>query len=160
MTAEQATEHISELSSIAAAAGLCFDTPPDSAECRTSPVLVVLSDSLGMTSSIAWVVQFYWGENTVGFVLDDETGIILSADIYYDVYDGQTQPASGDIVGQAQRFADALCRSYGFESVTAEAKLNFAEGAYSCYDIFFTLDGKPQFSMQLSLNGQNWNFGI
>lgn len=176
MTAEQAMEHISELKTIADSAELHFEAPPAYAESFAVPVLVVLSDNSGMTSSIVWIIQYMWDKNELSFAVDDETGIILSAHSYFYDYDisinDQPQPISGDVTARAQQFADALCRSYGFETVTAEAETvavetefgsaeaDNADSLYAVCDIQFILDSKPQCSVSLSFEGQNWDFGV
>lgn len=80
-----------------------------------------------MTSSIVWVAQLYWEKNELNFVVDDETGMILSA--YFYLYNNdalvngrsdETAPAGADET--ARRLGEALCRSYGFENVTVEAE--------------------------------------
>ena len=90
-------------------------------------MLVVFNDESSMTSSIVWVAQLYWEKNELNFVVDDETGMILSA--YFYLYNNdakangrsdETAPADADET--ARRLGEALCRSYGFENVTVEAE--------------------------------------
>lgn len=97
MTAEQVLERVTELKTIADAAGLPFEMPPDNIQSTSGlqseiqpddvqriaiPVLVVFNDESSMTSSIVWVAQLYWEKNELNFVVDDETGMILSAYFY------------------------------------------------------------------------------
>lgn len=138
MTAEQVLERVTELKTIADAAGLPFEMPPDNIQSTSGlqseiqpddvqriaiPVLVVFNDDSSMTSSIVWVAQLYWEKNELNFVVDDETGMILSA--YFYLYNNdalvngrsdETAPAGADET--ARRLGEALCRSYGFENVT------------------------------------------
>ena len=74
MTAEQVLERVTELKTIADAAGLPFEMPPDNIQSTSGlqseiqpddvqriaiPVLVVFNDESSMTSSIVWVAQLY-----------------------------------------------------------------------------------------------------
>ena len=78
MTAEQVLERVTELKTIADAAGLPFEMPldgiqstsglqfeiqPDDVQRIAIPVLVVFNDESSMTSSIVWVAQLYWEKN-------------------------------------------------------------------------------------------------
>lgn len=197
MTAEQVLERVTELKTIADAAGLPFEMPldgiqstsglqyeqyeiqPDDVQRFATPVLVVFNDESSMTSSIVWVAQLYWEKNELNFVVDDETGMILSA--YFYLYNNdalangrsdETAPAGADET--AQRLGEALCRSYGFENVTVEAEtgslgdetgLLIAETDYSAEyfaecNIRFALNGETKCRMSLSFEGQNWHFGV
>ncbi len=195
MTAEQVLERVTELKTIADAAGLPFEMPPDNIQSTSGlqseiqpddvqriaiPVLVVFNDESSMTSSIVWVAQLYWGEkNELNFVVDDETGMILSA--YFYLYNNdalvngrsdETAPADADET--ARRLGEALCRSYGFENVTVEAEIGslgdetgllIAETDYSAEyfaecNIRFALNGETKCRMSLSFEGQNWHFGV
>ena len=195
MTAEQVLERVTELKTIADAAGLPFEMPPDNIQSTSGlqseiqpddvqriaiPVLVVFNDESSMTSSIVWVAQLYWGrKNELNFVVDDETGMILSA--YFYLYNNdalvngrsdETAPAGADET--ARRLGEALCRSYGFENVTVEAEtgslrdetgLLIAETNYSAEyfaecNIRFALNGETRCRMSLSFEGQNWHFGV
>ena len=195
MTAEQVLERVTELKTIADAAGLPFEMPPDNIQSTSGlqseilpddvqriaiPVLVVFNDDSSMTSSIVWVAQLYWEEkNELNFVVDDETGMILSA--YFYLYNNdalvngrsdETAPAGADET--ARRLGEALCRSYGFENVTVEAEtgslgdetgLLIAETDYNAEyfaecNIRFALNGETRCRMSLSFEGQNWHFGV
>lgn len=198
MTAEQVLERVTELKTIADAAGLPFEMPldgiqstsglqyeqyeiqPDDVQRFATPVLVVFNDESSMTSSIVWVAQLYWEKNEIiNFVVDDETGMILSA--YFYLYNNdalangrsdETAPAGADET--ARRLGEALCRSYGFENVTVEAEsgslrdetgLLIAETDYSAEyfaecNIRFALNGETKCRMSLSFEGQNWHFGV
>ena len=194
MTAEQVLERVTELKTIADAAGLPFEMPPDNIQSTSGlqseiqqddvhriaiPVLVVFNDESSMTSSIVWVAQLDWEKNELNFVVDDETGMILSA--YFYLYNNdalangrsdETAPAGADET--AQRLGEALCRSYGFENVTVEAEtgslgdetgLLIAETDYSAEyfaecNIRFALNGETKCRMSLSFEGQNWHFGV
>lgn len=197
MTAEQVLERVTELKTIADAAGLPFEMPPDNIQSTSglqyeqyeiqpddvqriaTPVLVVFNDESSMTSSIVWVAQLYWEKNELDFVVDDETGMILSA--YFYLYNNdalangrsdETAPAGADET--ARRLGEALCRSYGFENVTVEAEsgslrdetgLLIAETDYSAEyfaecNIRFALNGETKCRMNLSFEGQNWHFGV
>lgn len=195
MTAEQVLERVTELKTIADAAGLPFEMPPDNIQSTSGlqseiqpddvqriaiPVLVVFNDDSSMTSSIVWVAQLYWEEkNELNFVVDDETGMILSA--YFYLYNNdalvngrsdETAPAGADET--ARRLGEALCRSYGFENVTVEAEIGslrdetgllIAETDYSAEyfaecNIRFALNGETRCRMSLSFEGQNWHFGV
>lgn len=194
MTAEQVLERVTELKTIADAAGLPFEMPPDNIQSTSglqsdiqpddvqriaTPVLVVFNDESSMTSSIVWVAQLYWEKNELNFVVDDETGMILSA--YFYLYNNdalvngrsdETAPAGADET--ARRLGEALCRSYGFENVTVEAEIGslrdetgllIAETDYSAeyfaeYNIRFALNGETRCRMSLSFEGQNWHFGV
>lgn len=195
MTAEQVLERVTELKTIADAAGLPFEMPPDNIQSTSGlqseiqpddvhriaiPVLVVFNDESSMTSSIVWVAQLYWEKNEIiSFVVDDETGMILSA--YFYLYNNdalvngrsdETAPAGADET--ARRLGEALCRSYGFENVTVEAEssslrdetgLLIAETDYSAEyfaecNIRFALNGETKCRMSLSFEGQNWHFGV
>lgn len=197
MTAEQVLERVTELKTIADAAGLPFEMPPDNIQSTSglqyeqyeiqpddvqriaTPVLVVFNDESSMTSSIVWVAQLSWGKNELNFVVDDETGMILSA--YFYLYNNdalvngrsdETAPAGADET--ARRLGEALCRSYGFENVTVEAEtgslrdetgLLIAETDYSAEyfaecNIRFALNGETKCRMSLSFEGQNWHFGV
>ena len=197
MTAEQVLERVTELKTIADAAGLPFEMPPDNIQSTSglqyeqyeiqpddvqrfaTPVLVVFNDESSMTSSIVWVAQLYWEKNELNFVVDDETGMILSA--YFYLYNNdalvngrsdETAPAGADET--ARRLGEALCRSYGFENVTVEAEsgslrdetgLLIAETDYSAEyfaecNIRFALNGETRCRMSLSFEGQNWHFGV
>lgn len=197
MTAEQVLERVTELKTIADAAGLPFEMPldgiqstsglqyeqyeiqPDDVQRFATPVLVVFNDKSSMTSSIVWVAQLYWEKNELNFVVDDETGMILSA--YFYLYNNdalvngrsdETAPAGADET--ARRLGEALCRSYGFENVTVEAEtgslgdetgLPIAENYYDAeyfaeYNIRFALNGETKCRMSLSFEGQNWHFGV
>ena len=195
MTAEQVLERVTELKTIADAAGLPFEMPPDNIQSTSGlqseiqpddvqriaiPVLVVFNDDSSMTSSIVWVAQLYWEEkNELNFVVDDETGMILSA--YFYLYNNdalvngrsdETAPAGADET--ARRLGEALCRSYGFGNVTVEAEtgslrdetgLLIAETDYSAEyfaecNIRFALNGETKCRMSLSFEGQNWHFGV
>lgn len=195
MTAEQVLERVTELKTIADAAGLPFEMPldgiqstsglqseiqPDDVQRIAIPVLVVFNDESSMTSSIVWVAQLYWEEkNELNFVVDDETGMILSA--YFYLYNNdalvngrsdETAPAGADET--ARRLGEALCRSYGFENVTVEAEssslrdetgLLIAETDYNAEyfaecNIRFALNGETKCRMSLSFEGQNWHFGV
>lgn len=197
MTAEQVLERVTELKTIADAAGLPFEMPldgiqstsglqyeqyeiqPDDVQRFATPVLVVFNDDSSMTSSIVWVAQLSWGKNELNFVVDDETGMILSA--YFYLYNNdalvngrsdETAPAGADET--ARRLGEALCRSYGFENVTVEAEtgslrdetgLLIAETDYSAEyfaecNIRFALNGETKCRMSLSFEGQNWHFGV
>ena len=183
-----------ELKTIADAAGLPFEMPPDNIQSTSGlqseiqpddvqriaiPVLVVFNDDSSMTSSIVWVAQLYWEKNELNFVVDDETGMILSA--YFYLYNNdalangrsdETAPAGADET--ARRLGEALCRSYGFENVTVEAEtgslgdetgLLIAETNYSAEyfaecNIRFALNGETKCRMSLSFEGQNWHFGV
>lgn len=194
MTAEQVLERVTELKTIADAAGLPFEMPPDNIQSTSGlqseiqqddvqriaiPVLVVFNDESSMTSSIVWVAQLYWEKNELNFVVDDETGMILSA--YFYLYNNdalvtgrsdETAPADADET--ARRLGEALCRSYGFENVTVEAEIGslrdetgllIAETDYSAEyfaecNIRFALNGETRCRMSLSFEGQNWHFGV
>lgn len=197
MTAEQVLERVTELKTIADAAGLPFEMPldgiqstsglqyeqyeiqPDDVQRIATPVLVVFNDESSMTSSIVWVAQLSWEKNELNFVVDDETGMILSA--YFYLYNNdalvngrsdETAPAGADET--ARRLGEALCRSYGFENVTVEAEtgslgdetgLLIAETNYSAEyfaecNIRFALNGETKCRMSLSFEGQNWHFGV
>ena len=195
MTAEQVLERVTELKTIADAAGLPFEMPPDNIQSTSglqseiqpddvqriaTPVLVVFNDESSMTSSIVWVAQLYWEKNEIiSFVVDDETGMILSA--YFYLYNNdalvngrsdETAPAGADET--ARRLGEALCRSYGFENVTVEAEssslrdetgLLIAETDYNAEyfaecNIHFALNGETKCRMSLSFEGQNWHFGV
>ena len=179
MTAEQVLERVTELKTIADAAGLPFEMPPDNIQRIAIPVLVVFNDESSMTSSIVWVAQLYWEKNELNFVVDDETGMILSA--YFYLYNNdakangrsdETAPADADET--ARRLGEALCRSYGFENVTVEAEtgslgdetgLLIAETDYSAEyfaecNIRFALNGETKCRMSLSFEGKNWHFGV
>lgn len=194
MTAEQVLERVTELKTIADAAGLPFEMPPDNIQSTSGlqseiqpddvqriaiPVLVVFNDDSSMTSSIVWVAQLYWEKNELNFVVDDETGMILSA--YFYLYNNdalvngrsdETAPAGADET--ARRLGEALCRSYGFENVTVEAEtgslgdetgLLIAETDYNAEyfaecNIRFALNGETKCRMSLSFEGQNWHFGV
>ncbi len=197
MTAEQVLERVTELKTIADAAGLPFEMPldgiqstsglqyeqyeiqPDDVQRIATPVLVVFNDESSMTSSIVWVAQLYWEKNELNFVVDDETGMILSA--YFYLYNNdalvngrsdETAPAGADET--ARRLGEALCRSYGFENVTVEAEtgslgdetgLLIAETDYNAEyfaecNIRFALNGETKCRMSLSFEGQNWHFGV
>ena len=194
MTAEQVLERVTELKTIADAAGLPFEMPPDNIQSTSglqseiqpddvqriaTPVLVVFNDESSMTSSIVWVAQLYWEKNELNFVVDDETGMILSA--YFYLYNNdalvngrsdETAPAGADET--ARRLGEALCRSYGFENVTVEAEtgslrdetgLLIAENYYDAEyftecSIRFSLNGETKCRMSLSFEGQNWHFGV
>lgn len=197
MTAEQVLERVTELKTIADAAGLPFEMPldgiqstsglqyeqyeiqPDDVQRFATPVLVVFNDESSMTSSIVWVAQLYWEKNELNFVVDDETGMILSA--YFYLYNNdalangrsdETAPAGADET--ARRLGEALCRSYGFENVTVEAEIGslgdetellIAETDYSAEyfaecNIRFALNGETRCRMSLSFEGQNWHFGV
>lgn len=195
MTAEQVLERVTELKTIADAAGLPFEMPPDKIQSTSglqseiqpddvqriaTPVLVVFNDESSMTSSIVWVAQLYWEKNEIiSFVVDDETGMILSA--YFYLYNNdalvngrsdETAPAGADET--ARRLGEALCRSYGFENVTVEAEssslrdetgLLIAETDYNAEyfaecNIRFALNGETRCRMSLSFEGQNWRFGV
>ncbi len=197
MTAEQVLERVTELKTIADAAGLPFEMPldgiqstsglqyeqyeiqPDDVQRFATPVLVVFNDESSMTSSIVWVAQLYWEKNELNFVVDDETGMILSA--YFYLYNNdalangrsdETAPADADET--ARRLGEALCRSYGFENVTVEAEIGslgdetgllIAETDYSAEyfaecNIRFALNGETRCRMSLSFEGQNWHFGV
>lgn len=197
MTAEQVLERVTELKTIADAAGLPFEMPPDGIQSTSglqyeqyeiqpddvqrfaTPVLVVFNDESSMTSSIVWVAQLYWEKNELNFVVDDETGMILSA--YFYLYNNdalvngrsdETAPAGADET--ARRLGEALCRSYGFGNVTVEAEtgslrdetgLLIAETDYSAEyfaecNIRFALNGETKCRMSLSFEGQNWHFGV
>lgn len=195
MTAEQVLERVTELKTIADAAGLPFEMPldgiqstsglqseiqPDDVQRIATPVLVVFNDESSMTSSIVWVAQLYWEKNEIiSFVVDDETGMILSA--YFYLYNNdalvngrsdETAPAGADET--ARRLGEALCRSYGFENVTVEAEtgslrdetgLLIAETDYNAEyfaecNIRFALNGETKCRMNLSFEGQNWHFGV
>ena len=195
MTAEQVLERVTELKTIADAAGLPFEMPldgiqstsglqseiqPDDVQRIATPVLVVFNDESSMTSSIVWVAQLYWEKNEIiSFVVDDETGMILSA--YFYLYNNdalvngrsdETAPAGADET--ARRLGEALCRSYGFENVTVEAEtgslgdetgLPIAENYYDAEyftecNIRFALNGETKCRMSLSFEGQNWHFGV
>lgn len=197
MTAEQVLERVTELKTIADAAGLPFEMPldgiqstsglqyeqyeiqPDDVQRFATPVLVVFNDESSMTSSIVWVAQLYWEKNELNFVVDDETGMILSA--YFYLYNNdalangrsdETAPADADET--ARRLGEALCRSYGFENVTVEAEtgslgdetgLLIAETDYNAEyfaecNIRFALNGETKCRMSLSFEGQNWHFGV
>lgn len=197
MTAEQVLERVTELKTIADAAGLPFEMPldgiqstsglqyeqyeiqPDDVQRIATPVLVVFNDESSMTSSIVWVAQLYWEKNELNFVVDDETGMILSA--YFYLYNNdalvngrsdETAPADADET--ARRLGEALCRSYGFENVTVEAEIGslgdetellIAETDYSAEyfaecNIRFALNGETRCRMSLSFEGQNWHFGV
>ena len=194
MTAEQVLERVTELKTIADAAGLPFEMPldgiqstsglqseiqPDDVQRIAIPVLVVFNDDSSMTSSIVWVAQLYWEKNELNFVVDDETGMILSA--YFYLYNNdakvngrsdETAPAGADET--ARRLGEALCRSYGFENVTVEAEtgslrdetgLLIAETDYNAEyfaecNIRFALNGETKCRMSLSFEGQNWHFGV
>lgn len=195
MTAEQVLERVTELKTIADAAGLPFEMPPDNIQSTSglqseiqpddvqriaTPVLVVFNDESSMTSSIVWVAQLYWEKNEIiSFVVDDETGMILSA--YFYLYNNdalvngrsdETAPADADET--ARRLGEALCRSYGFENVTVEAEtgslgdetgLLIAETDYNAEyfaecNIRFALNGETKCRMSLSFEGQNWHFGV
>lgn len=197
MTAEQVLERVTELKTIADAAGLPFEMPPDNIQSTSglqyeqyeiqpddvqrfaTPVLVVFNDESSMTSSIVWVAQLYWEKNELNFVVDDETGMILSA--YFYLYNNDalangrsdvTAPAGADET--ARRLGEALCRSYGFENVTVEAEtgslgdetgLLIAETDYNAEyfaecNIRFALNGETKCRMSLSFEGQNWHFGV
>ena len=142
-------------------------------------MLVVFNDESSMTSSIVWVAQLYWEKNELTFVVDDETGMILSA--YFYLYNNdalvhgrsdETAPAGADET--ARRLGEALCRSYGFENVTVEAEIGslrdetgllIAETDYSAEyfaecNIRFALNGETRCRMSLSFEGQNWHFGV
>ena len=195
MTAEQVLERVTELKTIADAAGLPFEMPPDNIQSTSglqseiqpddvqriaTPVLVVFNDESSMTSSIVWVAQLDWEQNEIiSFVVDDETGMILSA--YFYLYNNdalvngrsdETAPAGADET--ARRLGEALCRSYGFENVTVEAEssslrdetgLLIAETDYNAEyfaecNIRFALNGETKCRMSLSFEGQNWHFGV
>ena len=195
MTAEQVLERVTELKTIADAAGLPFEMPPDNIQSTSglqseiqpddvqriaTPVLVVFNDESSMTSSIVWVAQLYWEKNEIiSFVVDDETGMILSA--YFYLYNNdalvngrsdETAPAGADET--ARRLGEARCRSYGFENVTVEAEssslrdetgLLIAETDYNAEyfaecNIRFALNGETECRMSLSFEGQNWHFGV
>lgn len=194
MAAEQVLERVTELKTIADAAGLPFEMPPDNIQSTSGlqfeiqpddvqriaiPVLVVFNDESSMTSSIVWVAQLYWEKNELNFVVDDETGMILSA--YFYLYNNdakangrsdETAPADADET--ARRLGEALCRSYGFENVTVEAEtgslgdetgLLIAETDYNAEyfaecNIRFALNGETKCRMSLSFEGQNWHFGV
>lgn len=198
MTAEQVLERVTELKTIADAAGLPFEMPldgiqstsglqyeqyeiqPDDVQRFATPVLVVFNDESSMTSSIVWVAQLYWEKNEIiNFVVDDETGMILSA--YFYLYNNdalangrsdETAPADADET--ARRLGEALCRSYGFENVTVEAETGslgdetgrlIAETDYNAEyfaecNIRFALNGETKCRMSLSFEGQNWHFGV
>lgn len=197
MTAEQVLERVTELKTIADAAGLPFEMPldgiqstsglqyeqyeiqPDDVQRIATPVLVVFNDESSMTSSIVWVAQLSWEKNELNFVVDDETGMILSA--YFYLYNNdalvngrsdETAPAGADET--ARRLGEALCRSYGFENVTVEAEtgslgdetgLLIAETDYNAEyfaecNIRFALNGETKCRMSLSFEGQNWHFGV
>lgn len=197
MTAEQVLERVTELKTIADAAGLPFEMPldgiqstsglqyeqyeiqPDDVQRIATPVLVVFNDESSMTSSIVWVAQLSWEKNELNFVVDDETGMILSA--YFYLYNNdalvngrsdETAPAGADET--ARRLGEALCRSYGFENVTVEAEtgslgdetgLLIAETDYSAEyfaecNIRFALNGETKCRMSLSFEGKNWHFGV
>lgn len=195
MTAEQVLERVTELKTIADAAGLPFEMPPDNIQSTSglqseiqpddvqriaTPVLVVFNDESSMTSSIVWVAQLYWEKNEIiSFVVDDETGMILSA--YFYLYNNdalvngrsdETAPAGADET--ARRLGEALCRSYGFGNVTVEAEssslrdetgLLIAETDYNAEyfaecNIRFALNGETKCRMSLSFEGQNWHFGV
>lgn len=194
MTAEQVLERVTELKTIADAAGLPFEMPPDNIQSTSglqseiqpddvqriaTPVLVVFNDESSMTSSIVWVAQLYWEKNEIiSFVVDDETGMILSA--YFYLYNNdalvngrsdETAPAGADET--ARRLGEALCRSYGFKNVTVEAEsslrdetgLLIAETDYNAEyfaecNIRFALNGETKCRMSLSFEGQNWHFGV
>lgn len=195
MTAEQVLERVTELKTIADAAGLPFEMPldgiqstsglqseiqPDDVQRIATPVLVVFNDESSMTSSIVWVAQLYWEKNEIiSFVVDDETGMILSA--YFYLYNNdalvngrsdETAPAGADET--ARRLGEALCRSYGFENVTVEAEtgslrdetgLPIAENYYDAEyftecNIRFALNGETKCRISLSFEGQNWHFGV
>lgn len=195
MTAEQVLERVTELKTIADAAGLPFEMPPDNIQSTSglqseiqpddvqriaTPVLVVFNDDSSMTSSIVWVAQLYWEKNEIiSFVVDDETGMILSA--YFYLYNNdalangrsdETAPAGADET--ARRLGEALCRSYSFENVTVEAEssslrdetgLLIAETDYNAEyfaecNIRFALNGETKCRMSLSFEGQNWHFGV
>lgn len=193
MTAEQVLERVTELKTIADAAGLPFEMPldgiqstsglqseiqPDDVQRIAIPVLVVFNDDSSMTSSIVWVAQLYWEKNELNFVVDDETGMILSA--YFYLYNNdakangrsdETAPAGADET--ARRLGEALCRSYGFENVTVEAEtgslgdetgLLIAETDYSAEyfaecNIRFALNGETKCRMSLSFGGRTGTSG-
>ena len=84
MTAEQVLERVTELKTIADAAGLPFEMPldniqstsglqseiqPDYVQRFATPVLVVFNDESSMTSSIVWVAQLYWEKNELNLSL-------------------------------------------------------------------------------------------
>lgn len=109
MTAEQVLERVTELKTIADAAGLPFEMPPDNIQSTSGlqseiqpddvqriaiPVLVVFNDESSMTSSIVWVAQLYWEKNELNFVVDDETGMILSA--YFYLYNNDAKANGRD----------------------------------------------------------------
>ena len=171
MTAGQAEGLLPELESILASAGIEYTAPPDYAERLTEPFLMVLDDGSGMTSAIFWIVHFYWDNNELCFVVDDETGIILSGYGYrYDYNDGSLAIAEEPYGAQdydveqlaaaqrlAQRLADALCESYGFENVSAEAE---PDVGYMGFRITFIRDGKPACSTWLAFEADGWHFGM
>lgn len=176
MTAEQAEGLLPEFESILNSAGLEYTAPPDYAEKTVEPFLMLLDDGSGIQSAIFWIVHFYWDKNELCFFVDDETGIIISG-YRYD-YDGSIAaaepPEDAAQLAAAQRLAEALCRSYGFENVTAEAEagslgdetgLPIAENYYDAeyfaeYNIRFALNGETKCRMSLSFEGQNWHFGV
>ena len=164
---------------IQSTSGLQFEIQPDDVQRIAIPVLVVFNDESSMTSSIVWVAQLYWEKNELNFVVDDETGMILSA--YFYLYNNdakangrsdETAPADADET--ARRLGEALCRSYGFENVTVEAEtgslgdetgLLIAETDYNAEyfaecNIRFALNGETKCRMSLSFEGQNWHFGV
>lgn len=165
MTAGQAEGLLPELEGILTSAGIEYTAPPDSAERLTEPFLMVLDDGSGMTSAIFWIVHFYWDNNELCFVVDDETGIILSG-YGYDYNDGSlaiaeepygAQDYDVEQLAAAQRLADALCESYGFENVSAEAE---PDGGYMGFRITFIRDGKPACSTWLAFEADGWHFGM
>ena len=164
---------------IQSTSGLQSEIQPDDVQRIAIPVLVVFNDESSMTSSIVWVAQLYWEKNELNFVVDDETGMILSA--YFYLYNNdalangrsdETAPADADET--ARRLGEALCRSYGFENVTVEAEIGslgdetgllIAETDYSAEyfaecNIRFALNGETKCRMSLSFEGQNWHFGV
>lgn len=161
MTAEQAEGLLPEFESILNSAGLEYTAPPDYAEKTVEPFLMVLDDGSGMQSAIFWIVHFYWDKNELCFVVDDETGIIISGYGYRYDYDGSIAaaepPEDAARLAAARRLAEALCRSYGFENVTAEAE---AGSGYMPFRIRFIRDGKAECSTGLAFEADGWHFGM
>lgn len=176
MTAEQAKEQLSELKTIAEAAGLRYEAPPNSAKSSATPTLVLLSDKHGMTSSIIWVVQFLWDDKELSFIVDDETGMLCSGYAFFggtqyetaydsagtDVqqYENASPGQSYDAEIMAQRLGEALCRSYGFETVSTEIMLNYSLDYYADLIISFIHDGSVISIFNVYFEGNGWSFGI
>lgn len=167
MTAEQVDAVLPEFEKIINSAGLAYSAPPAYAEKEITPYLMVLDDGTDMTSAIIWIAHYFWEKNELCYIVDDETGIILSGyEFSYTYYDGEIgiaeQPYSaadddGALLATAQRFADALCVSYGFDTVTAEAA---PEDGYHSYSITFVHDGEPVCSIGITFETVGWHFSI